>query len=62
MRLLMLSMAKDGEIIFQIDKYRYRAWIDAAHFPYIRKWMYRKPGMIINFIKREAKVERDDTQ
>ncbi len=58
MKLLMLSMTKDGEMIFQIGKYRYSAWIDAAHYPYIRKWMYRKPGMIINFIKREGKVKR----
>ena len=58
MKLLMLSMAKDGEIIFRIGNYTYRAWIDAAHYPYIKKWMYRKPGMVINFIKREGKVER----
>jgi hypothetical protein len=58
MKLLMLSMANDGEMIFQINKYRYRVWLDTAYYSYIRKWMHRKPGMIINFIKRKGEVKR----
>ena len=62
MRLLILSMAKDGEMIFQAGKYQYRARIDTAHYPFIKKWMYRKPGMIMNFIKKKGEVERNDPE
>ena len=60
MRLLILSTTKDGEIVFQAGKYQYRVWLDAAHIPFIKKWMYRKPGMIMNFMKRKGTIERYD--
>ncbi len=58
MELLILSMSSDGVIDFRIKKYRYRAFIDTTHYPAIRKWMYRKPGKVINLIKRFGRVEK----
>ena len=57
-KLLILSMANDGEVIFRIDGKQYRAVIDTAHYPEIKKWMYRKPGSVINLIKKHGEVER----
>ena len=54
----MLSMAKDGEVIFRVNNYMYKAKVDTANYPYIKKWMYRKPGMILNSIKRNWEVKR----
>jgi hypothetical protein len=60
MTLLILSMSNDGEVIFRIGKYTYCAWIDTAYYGWIKKWRHRRPGMIINFIKKKWKVERYD--
>ena len=59
MKLMILSMASDGEVLYRIDnKYNYRVWIDTAHYPTIKKNWVQKPGYIINLLKQIGKVER----
>ncbi len=59
MKLMILSMANDGEVIYRIDdKYNYRAWVDTAHYPTIKKNWVRRPGFVINLIKQIGEVKR----
>ena len=50
--MVILSMASDGEMIFRIGKYVYRAWIDTTHYPHIRAC---RNNHVINYIKKHAR-------
>ena len=58
MKVIVLSMASNGELIFKIGKYTYRAWVDTAYYGWIKKHINFKPGMVINFIKKRWEVNR----
>ena len=59
MKLLILAMSNDGIVEYRVDdKYQYECRIDTAHYPFIKKNMYRKPGQVINLLKTLGEVER----